>query len=167
MGKYYYLLAQLPSLFFDRSPDITVDDFLKEAAKWLDTNKFSILTSATINNFPNNKTNFPVFNNYQEFEQELQKELYLYRKAKKSHTEYRPFINVEWEIDKTSPLKVEKGLLYLRWQFLEGQSTGHYFDFEFLIIYYLKLQILKRLFTFDKKIGKEHFEKMCQIDKKW
>ena len=166
MDEYYYLSAQLPSLFFDRSPDITVDDFLKEGAKWLDAKKFSILTRASINGFSNNKTIFSVFNNYQEFERELQKELYLYRKAKKSHTEYRPFINVEWEIDKTSPLKVEKGLLYLKWQFLEEQSTGHYFDFEFLIIYFLKLQILKRLFTFDKKMGKEHFEKVCRIDKK-
>ena len=43
-----------------------------------------------------------------------------------------------------SPLEGEKILDMERWNFLEGLSSGHYFDLDFLIIYAYKLLILER-----------------------
>ena len=54
-----------------------------------------------------------------------------------------------------SVLEAEKILDQERWNFLESLSFGHYFDFDFLLVYVLKLKILER---WDKieKADKEH-----------
>ncbi|MCX5693642.1 MAG: DUF2764 family protein [Candidatus Omnitrophica bacterium] len=44
----------------------------------------------------------------------------------------------------TSILEAEKILDQARWNFLENLSFGHYFDFESLLVYGLKLKILER-----------------------
>jgi len=44
----------------------------------------------------------------------------------------------------TSILGAEKILDQARWNFLESLSLGHYFDFDFLLTYLLKLKILER-----------------------
>lgn len=44
----------------------------------------------------------------------------------------------------TSILEAEKILDQERWNFLEYLSFGHYFDFDYLLIYALKLKILER-----------------------
>jgi len=41
-------------------------------------------------------------------------------------------------------LEAEKILDQQRWDFLEALSFGHYFDFDYLLIYALKLKILER-----------------------
>ena len=56
-----------------------------------------------------------------------------------------------------NPLDVEKKLLQLRWHFIDELEFGHYSDVDFFILYYLKLQILQRLWQFDKERGKEKF----------
>ena len=66
--------------------------------------------------------------------------------------------------EKKDPLEIEKEILLLRWNFLEDQEMGHFFDLSFLIIYYLKLQILERLFSFDKERGKERFENYSLVE---
>ena len=44
----------------------------------------------------------------------------------------------------TSVLEAEKMLDQARWSFLEELNFGHYFDFDYLLIYGLKLKILER-----------------------
>lgn len=44
----------------------------------------------------------------------------------------------------SSILEAEKVLDQARWDALESLSFGHYFDFDFLLIYLLKLKILER-----------------------
>jgi hypothetical protein len=44
----------------------------------------------------------------------------------------------------TSILEAERILDQARWNFLEDLSQGHYFDFDYLLIYGLKLKILER-----------------------
>ena len=44
----------------------------------------------------------------------------------------------------TSVLEAEKILDQARWNFLEDLSFGHYFDFDYLLVYGLKLKILER-----------------------
>jgi len=165
MDKYYYLAAQFPSLFFGKRPSISRDDFLSQARKWLSPDDFSIISGTGINNFSGIQTVSSILNAYSEFERKLLEELYLYRRARKTNSEYKLSLDLGLDISKSSPLDVEKALLFFRWQFLEEQSLGHYFDLEFLVVYFLKLQVLEELFTFDKIIGKEKFEEICRIDK--
>jgi hypothetical protein len=43
-----------------------------------------------------------------------------------------------------SILEAEKILDQARWNFLDALSFGHYFDFDYLLVYGLKLKILER-----------------------
>jgi len=43
-----------------------------------------------------------------------------------------------------SILEAEKTLDQARWEFLDSLSIGHYFDFNYLLSYLLKLKILER-----------------------
>ena len=51
----------------------------------------------------------------------------------------------------------------MRWQFIENLEGGHIFDLEALILYFLKLQIQKRLFTFNKEKGEAIFDELSAI----
>ena len=44
----------------------------------------------------------------------------------------------------TSILEAEKILDQARWDFLDSLGLGHYFDFDYLLIYGLKLKMLER-----------------------
>ncbi len=52
-----------------------------------------------------------------------------------------------------SPLAGENVLNRARWAFLDELETGHHFDMEKLVVYFLKLQILERKASFDKEKG--------------
>ena len=65
-------------------------------------------------------------------------------------------------IDKGTPLDIERKLLFSRWAWIENKEEGHYFDLDFLLMYFIKLQILERLFTFDAQKGKERFMLLCE-----
>jgi len=43
-----------------------------------------------------------------------------------------------------NPLLVERRIDLARWEKLEELELQHYFDLQFLIVYYLKLQILNK-----------------------
>ncbi len=55
----------------------------------------------------------------------------------------------------TSILEAEKILDQARWNFLEDLNLGHYFDFDYLLVYGLKLKILERWDEI-QKADKEH-----------
>jgi len=63
-----------------------------------------------------------------------------------------------------NPLEIEKRLMRAQWDFLEEQEIGHFFDLDFLIIYYLKLQILERMFSFNKEKGQQNLEAYSLVE---
>jgi len=67
-------------------------------------------------------------------------------------------------IKEGNPLEIEKKLLLLRWNLIEEKQQEHHFDLEFLILYFLKLQILDRLSSFNKEKGQEIFQKISKVD---
>lgn len=164
MRKYYYLAAQLPFLQFDKKPAITKDFFLREAEKWLSEQDFLILSKVDINDFIAGKECFPpALREYKDFEFRLRQEVSLRRK--------KDFLLLDLEISPPvkealagdNPLDVERKLLFLRWKFIEEKELGHYFDLEYLSLYFLKIQILERLFMFDKDKGVQVFDKVCGV----
>ena len=62
-----------------------------------------------------------------------------------------------------NPLQVEMNLLHFRWKFIEEQEANHYFDLDAVITYYIKLQLLEKLFTFNKTEGQERFKALSSI----
>jgi len=165
MDRYYYLISSLPLLKFAERPSLTKQDFISESEKWLSGQDLGILSKADINNFIKEKGDTSVLRKYKEFEYILREELVFYRTARKKNVEYkirRDLDQILKEIN--NPLEIEKQILLLRWNFLEEEELEHFFDLDFLIIYNLKLQILERLFIFDKKKGKERFELFSKVE---
>ena len=165
MDRYYYLISSLPLLKFEEMPFITRRDFILEAEKWLSGNDFIILSKVDINNFLPDHKDTSLLRGYKEFEYSLRQELALYRKAKRENVEYKIRKDLNGIIQESNnPLEIERKLLLLRWNFLEEQEIEHFFDLDFLIIYYLKLQILERLASFNKEKGKQRFEVYSSVE---
>lgn len=164
MRKYYYLAAQLPFLQFDKKPAITKDFFLREAKKWLSKQDFLILSEADINDFIADEGCFPpVLREYKKFEFRLRKEISFRRKKEPQALELGISRPVKEALAGDNPLDIERKLLFLRWKFIEEKEIGRYFDLEYLSLYFLKIQILERLFVFDKDKGIEVFDKVCGV----
>ena len=161
MDKYYYIAAQLPLLTFGQKPTITKEVFLEEAKKWLTDGEYSNLSKVDLNDFHFYSSDTVFLRGYKTFEEHLRVELAKYRKAKKTRREYILPEEII-EIKDKNPLEAEGALLYKRWEWLEEKGVEHFFDFTFLVLYFLKLQILERLFTFNKERGKEVFSRICK-----
>jgi hypothetical protein len=163
MDKYYYFVSELPYLRFDTKPLIDREYFLEEAKKWLSQKDFATVSQVDINNFCYEKKDSPVVNKYKSFERNLRERLALIRKSldKAKETKISEILGIDFN---GSPLEIETQLLFLRWQFISEQEKDHYFDLDTLIFYFLKLQILKRLFIFDKDKGTAAFDELCGVN---
>jgi len=161
MDKYYYLVSQLPFLIFDKKPPIDREQFLSEAEKWLSASEIKILLKADMNDFSHESPGPDIMKEYKDFEKHLRGELAKWRKARKNKSEYKLPVDMAG-IDKGTPLDIERKLLFSRWAWIENKEEGHYFDLDFLLMYFIKLQILERLFTFDVQKGKERFMLLCE-----
>ena len=163
MDKYYYLVSQLPILNFGLKTYMTTEYFLDQARKWLDGKDFSLLSGASLSDFSRIPDESGILKEYKNFELNLRRELTLVRKSKKEKYDYKPEVFSLSLIKEANPLEAEKELLKLRWEYLERKEQGHYFDLTFIVIYFLKLQIMQRLFIFDKDKGIENFHKFCAV----
>jgi len=150
MDKYYYIVSQLPMLFFDKETFMTIEYFLQESAKWLSSKDYEVLSQVNINDISLKKMGPKVWLQYSEFEYEFRNDLALWRKSLRVGQEYKPN-------------SFERRLLKRRWDFIEALEQDHHFDLEFIILYYLKLQILQRLFQFNKEKGMITFQDISRV----
>lgn len=163
MDKYYYFACQLPFLQFGESINMSREIFLEEAEKWLDQKDFSLLRKTDIDSFDKGENRKKDSDDYREFEADLRGELARSRKASGEGRDYKLPGVLSKIIGEGNPLEIEKKLLHHRWKFIEEKEEGHYFDLGFFIIYFLKLQILEKLFTFNKEKGMIAFDKLCEV----
>lgn len=163
MDKYYYLVAQLPTLYFDKESTMTIDFFLEEAQKWLSRKDYKILSSVSFKETVLDKKGPRLWLRYRQFEHAMRRELADWRTAVHAGQEYKPSLFPLSMVKEGTPLEVEKKLLAHRWHFIDELEKEHYFDLEFLILYFLKLQILQQLSLFDQKKGMELFQKISKV----
>jgi hypothetical protein len=166
MSAYYtYLISSLPLLSFANRAPFNLEDFFIKCKDLIPEKEFKILRdTCTLENDILDTTFSLSLAKWVDFEFTLRNELVRARAARKkvdalkylrlpdspqaeiSHlamTAYRT----------TSILEAEKILDQGRWNFLENLSLKHYFDFDALLIYGLKLKILQR------------WEKLQKVDK--
>ncbi len=163
MDKYYFLVAELPTLFFGKEPEVTVDYFLSEAEKWMSAKDFRILSQVDINNYLVDPKNPRILRDFQQFETALRTDLAKFREAQKQNIDYKPASFSPNLVKEGNPLEIEIKLIELRWKLLDEMQREHHFDLEYLILYFLKLQLLRRLMTFDKEKGLEKFHKLYEV----
>ena len=163
MDKYYYLIAQLPTLYFDRSSEITLDQFMEEAGKWMSKKDFTALQQISLLDTAYDDRAPKIIKEYRASEYQFRTELAAWRKASKEGVEYKPENFPLSLVKEGNPLEIEKKLLAHRWAFLEEQEKDHDFDFEFVVLYYLKLQVLDKLSQFNKENGLAAFQKISKV----
>jgi len=161
MSKYYYFVAQLPLLTFGQEHYVTREYFLDQSKKWLSDKDFAIISDVSIDDFYSKENDNKVLTKYKNFEKTLREEIFIFRKNDKRGGTFSS--NLKLNLDEGTPLEIEKRLLFLRWEFIESLRVGHFFDLEILIIYFLKIQVLERLFTFNKEKGIVVFDKLCEV----
>ena len=157
MPAYYvYLISSLPVLNFAGRSPFSLQEFLVRCKNLIPGEEFEILSralsqEAVISPAAQN----PVLKQWIIFEVALRNELVKARAARKkidpakylrqpddpqaqiSHVAMAAYRS-------SSILEAEKILDEARWGRLEELSLGHYFDFDYLLIYGLKLTILER-----------------------
>ena len=160
MDRYYYLAATLPFLKFNEKTYLNRKGFLEEASKWLSASDFNILCKVDLDDFYFKRDDCAIVKEYKGFEKALREEIAATRKKQEKETA-REFLKSY--LLEGSPLDIEKKLLRFRWDFIDEKEQDNYFNLEFLIMYFLKLQILERLFTFDKDKGTVAFDVLSEI----
>ena len=162
LNKYYYLIASLEYLEFDKAPPVTQSEFLSECRKWLDPDDFQKLAEVNINNIGISPRDPAIIKEWKAFDFTLREDLGGVREMrKKSLHETIPsrFLDL---FEEPTPLLMEKRLAKKRWNFIEEKEFGYHFDTNTLILYFLKLQILERLSRFEKEKGKTRFEHLSE-----
>ncbi|MDP8233791.1 MAG: DUF2764 family protein [Candidatus Saelkia tenebricola] len=163
VDKYYYLISQLPYLVFGSQDFLNKENFLEQASKWLNKCDFEFLVDLNIGNTFFDNSEDTVIKEYKQFEYSIQETIAKYRTALKKDEDYQLREPLKSVLTEGSPLEVEKKLLYLRWCFIEEIQSTHFFDFGFLILYMLKIQILERLAVFDKEKGRVVFNELSKV----
>ena len=157
MSKYYYLVSSLPYLRLQRELPVTTDFFLAECKKWLTLEDMKVLLSAEVHCQEGRCEDTPVLKEWKEFDLDLRKRLAEIRETKKSGEEARANELLKSALDQPTPLLKERALAKIRLDFIDDRSISFFFDINWLVLYFLKLQILERLAKFDKDKGEEIF----------
>ena len=140
-------------LYFGVKPEITSQKFLDACLSLIPEDEFETLKSIIENSKPANSSDF--FKQWFKFETELKNELVRHRadRQKKDAGKYlreneywsSSIIHSAMSAYKSpSIIEAEKLLDMERWRFLDELCAGHYFDFEVLLIYAIKIRILER-----------------------
>lgn len=164
MDRYYYLVAQLPTLVFGREPEITVEEFLTEAAKWLSEKDYRVLSRVDIQETAPQPGDPGALRRFKAFEFALRNELTLWRRTRGTEQEYRPTGFSLAALREGTPLDVEMRLLRWRWDLVDEEEREHHFDLESLVLYLIKLQILRRASYFDPEAGMKVFQNLCEAE---
>ena len=172
--NYYFTVASLPMLFYDRDMPMSRDDFLDTCGRELTGSDLALVGRTSIQDLERTSPTCGLLDAWRTWETGLRNELVRLRASRKG-----------WEADKYlresesihgtaelareafgqgSPLDGEEILNRARWSYLDELEAGHHFDVEKLVAYYLKLQILERKSSFDKDAGSEKLESVLKRD---
>ncbi len=171
MDKYYYFASSLPLLSFEGKIPFSIEDFLNDCERLMGTADYQLMKHLLQDDSEAVDTQNVFLNEWVENVRKFRNEMVFYRSSKihKDPNAYvrgtrypAPyFMGVLESASKTGdPLAAEKMMDYVRWQFLDNMCANHYFDFEFIMCYGLKLKLLERYDAFNSPRGKEYFVQM-------
>ncbi len=163
MDRYYYFVAQLPLLSVGKVPEIGMTDFLTEAKKWLTEDDMNAISNLDINNPEILPEDNKIVKKYKLFEKSLRDDILKYREAGRLKQDYKTTLFSVSLIKDVDPLQAELNLANIRLTYIENLEFGHFFDIQYIVLYYLKLQLLSRLKLFNKEQGLEIFKQFTEI----
>ena len=173
MSQYYYAVSSLPMLFLDGESFPDVDEFLAVCVAWMSSRDLQTLQRAVLDPGFSADAEASVLGAWYAFETELRNALARQRAIRLGVDEDRYmssqenaiwFSTMEMEsrvseaVGAETALRAEQILDEYRWRTLDELAVGHYFDLDILIIYYLKLQILRRRASMNREDGQALFD---------
>jgi hypothetical protein len=162
-NKYYYLISSLPFLLLERECRLTRQDFLQECAKWLSAEDLRIIQAVDLTDFNTNSDDIPVLAAWKAYDFELRKQLMFARKGRHAAHAEKPASLARPIMELETPLIMERALSRQRWAYIDSLEPGYYFDINILVLYYLKLQIIERLKSFEYEKGFNVFQGLCEV----
>lgn len=171
---YYYFAASLPYLEYGVCCVTSLDAFLEAAGRLLSRNDYALIEQALSVEKGGvvSDGGHRVIRAWQVFMQALRNQWVMARAAqfKKDPASFMrgergaesAVIEAVSRAQKAAdPLEAEKIIDQLRWVKLEEIGQGRFFNLDFLIVYALKLQILRRLERIDSVHGEHIFNEYC------
>ncbi len=164
-AKYYYLIASLPQLALGQRPLISAEGFLKQCEGSLTDKDKGIISSAGIDSLMPKEDDPEALTDWKHFDTHIRKRIEDIRLLKKHGLNIHDKLHsmVKEIFEQENPLLSERKLCEIRWAFLEGETLKYNFDINALVIYFLKLQLVNRLFVFDKEKGKAIFAQLTEV----
>lgn len=161
-NKYYYLVASLPYLGFGAAPPFNRDYFISQCRNWLSENELNYLLAAKAYGFEINEDEKGLIKEWREFDLNLRDEAGRLRRERKLGHEKRIPESLANIFEQSTPFDMERAFEKMRWDFLEEKESDFFFDMNWLIIYFLKLQINERLVAFRIDEGERIFNETCE-----
>ncbi len=170
--NYYYLVASLPLLRLGDPIPFTVGAFLELCQGQIDDRHLAHL--ATVSLVPGEVACGAADRRWQQWETWLRNQLVRFR-AGKSDRQPEAWLRdeedvfpgsrrqVEEALANGEPLARERALDRLRWAFLDDCEVGHTFDFDTLVVYFLKLQLASRWSKLDAEAGGARLDKLIEM----
>lgn len=164
---YYYLLAALPYLSDSTEQVPSEEQFLTFCREQLSAEQFEVLASAQLSAIESWPAGIGFLSRYADREMTIRNELARIRAGKTGYS-YRAYEAetafgaireaVAAATGAGSPLDGERILMALRFSLLTELEQGHFFTFENVLAYYLKLQLIHRKIRMNKDAGQKAFE---------
>jgi hypothetical protein len=161
--QYYFFVSSLPTLVFGRKPPVDFSLVAQYCKTYLDTTDLIILNKIISGDADADRLS-RFYYDWRMWDQGLSKELAALRAHKINckengrpfalpgrHPEYQGLLTRLFSV--AHPLEAEMMLAKARWKHLDEMEFGCYFNFEKIISYVLKLQIMERLESFDQIEG--------------
>lgn len=163
--QYYYVTTSLPSLSLSEELPIRKDDFLANCEKYLKKTDFNILESVSLFDVEKDEAPLDTVKRFFGWERGIRNALVRLRAeglglepdefVRGEIVDHSQTLLAEKVFNADSPLVAEGILNKARWRYLDELEFGHYFDIERLVIFFIKLQIVERISSFDAEEGKE------------
>ena len=172
---YYYLIAQLPYLYYEQKPPMTCEDFKTLAKPLMSKDDFEILRNITLNPKDNSVDNpddpkakaqnksagCSFLDNWYNWDRTLRLELAKQRAVKlkrekpadESGYQVDAVSAASKAMDESSPLDGEILLDKARWNAIDEIAGNNHFHRNSVFAYYLKLLLMERKQTFNAEKG--------------
>ncbi|MGP1438886.1 MAG: DUF2764 family protein [Treponema sp.] len=175
MAKYYYLMAQLPTISFGSKPPFKYEEFEELAFRYINKKDKEILKTLSLEpNRDDKKTSSSFLNKWYDFERAVRLALRELRASKLkwenvdiSYEEHNKVISSYYAQNIASqafamddPLQAELFLDRKRFEFLNNIKTEDAFSSDALFSYAIMLLLIIREESFSKEIGIEEYKKL-------
>ncbi len=173
MNNYYYFASSLPLLSLDGKLPFSSIDFLADCQRLVSASDYVLIENLLSEGSAAIETSNQFYNQWKESVRKFRNELVFYRSVKmqKDPSAYvrgmrysEPYFSevIDQAAKSSNPMTAEKMMDFVQWQFLDEMCVCHYFDFEFIMCYGLKLKILERYNEFNSSKGKDFLEKLTE-----